>query len=235
MLHKWHLMHFIISTFNSKDQGKLQESFEPWVASVNGRKRISSGSDSPNNPAGIYPESFPEKKAFHGLDCVMSIRLTLMGSTIINFQPFGNGWLFDSKVWSKRGTIIMWRQLLFLYCSRELIQRQRSVTVEKFTGEQTPSQSSNYQYIFIAASRKRYVMLSDAVELGVFKKRWNCMHYRNQYLHKDNSLMKYKCWNSDGYSPYFEILHEDSKLKRMKCPLTHSTFWLSHMNFKEDG
>lgn len=128
MLHKWHLMHFIISTFNSKDQGKLQESFEPWVASVNERERISSHSDSLNNPAGVYPESFPEKKAFHGLDYVMSIRLTLMGSTIINFQPFGNGWLFDSKVWSKRGTIIMWRQLLFLYCSRELIQRQSSVT-----------------------------------------------------------------------------------------------------------
>lgn len=75
----------------------------------------------------------------------------------------------------------MWRQLLFLHCSRELIQWQSSVTVVKFTGEKTPSHGTNYQCIFIAASRKRYVMLSDAVELGVFKKRWNCIHYRNQY------------------------------------------------------
>lgn len=69
----------------------------------------------------------------------------------------------------------MQRELLFLYCSRELIQWQSSVTVVKFTGEQTSSQGSNYQHIFIAASRKRHVMLSDAVELGVFKKRWKCM------------------------------------------------------------
>lgn len=76
---------------------------------------------------------------------------------------------------SQRGAVIMWRELLFLCCSRELIQWQSSVTVVKFTGEQTSSQGSNYQHIFIAASRKRLVMLSDAVELGVFKKRWECI------------------------------------------------------------
>jgi len=69
----------------------------------------------------------------------------------------------------------MQREMLFLCCSRELIQWQSSVTVVKFTGEQTSSQGSNYQHIFIAASRKRLVMLSDAVELGVFKKRWKCI------------------------------------------------------------
>lgn len=64
----------------------------------------------------------------------------------------------------------MWRELLFLYCSRELIQWQSSATVVKFTGEQISSQGSNYQQVFIADSRKRDVMLSDAVELGVFLK-----------------------------------------------------------------
>lgn len=51
-----------------------------------------------------------------------------MGSAIINFQPFGNRWLFGSKMWSERGAIKMWRELLFLRCSSDLIQWQSSVT-----------------------------------------------------------------------------------------------------------
>lgn len=62
------------------------------MASGFGRERIRSSSHSPNKPARIYPESFPaKKKAFGDLDCVTSISLVLMGSAIINFQPFGNG------------------------------------------------------------------------------------------------------------------------------------------------
>lgn len=61
------------------------------MASGFGRERIKSSSDSPNNPARVYPESFPAKKAFGDLDCVTSISLALMGSAIINFLPFGNG------------------------------------------------------------------------------------------------------------------------------------------------